>query len=121
MANHACRHVNNVVCCRWFDIVVNQFLISHGVLHIEQSPVIELVVETQCNNFASPAFPERVTAAMRVNWIGNASVRYEPGIFRNDDDSAAACGHFAHVHVDRHSRRPAAIPESARAAADRAG
>jgi acyl-CoA thioester hydrolase len=115
MDNDAYGHVNNVVYYSWFDTIVNQFLISHGVLDIEQSPVIGLVVETQCNYFASLAFPDRVTAAMRVSQLGNASVRYEVGIFRNDDDSTAACGHFVHVYVDRHSRRPAAIPERMRA------
>ena len=115
MDNDAYGHVNNVVYYSWFDTVVNEFLISNGVLDIERSPVIGLVVETQCNYFASVTFPDRVTAGMRVSRLGNASVRYEVGIFRNDDDSAAACGHFVHVYVDRHSRRPAAVPEPMRA------
>jgi len=41
-------------------------------------------------------------------------VRYEVGIFREDETSAAAQGHFVHVYVDRISRRPAAIPEDMR-------
>src|SRR6476661_5938493 len=114
MDNDAYGHVNNVVYYSWFDTVVNQFLIVNGVLDVEHSPVIGLVVETQCNYFASVAFPDQVTAGMRVTRLGNASVRYEVGIFRNDDDSAAACGHFVHVYVDRESRRPAAIPEPMR-------
>jgi acyl-CoA thioester hydrolase len=115
MDNDAYGHVNNVVYYSWFDTVVNQFLISHGVLDIEHSRVIGLVVETQCNYFASLAFPDRVTAGMRVSRLGNASVRYEVAIFRNDDDSAAAYGHFVHVYVDRRSRRPVGIPEPMRA------
>jgi acyl-CoA thioester hydrolase len=115
MDNDAYGHVNNVVYYSWFDTVVNQFLIVNGVLDVERSPVIGLVVETQCNYFASVAFPDQVTAGMRVTRLGNASVRYEVGIFRNDDDSAAACGHFVHVYVDRDTRRPAAIPEPMRA------
>lgn len=115
MDNDAYGHVNNVVYYSWFDTVVNQFLIANGVLDVERSPVIGLVVETQCNYFASVAFPDRVTAGMRVSRLGNASVRYEVGIFREDEDSAAACGHFVHVYVDRESRRPAAIPEAMRA------
>lgn len=115
MDNDAYGHVNNVVYYSWFDTVVNQFLIVNGVLDVERSPVIGLVVETQCNYFASVAFPDQITAGMRVTRLGNSSVRYEVGIFRNDDDSAAACGHFVHVYVDRESRRPAAIPEPMRA------
>ena len=115
MDNDAYGHVNNVVYYSWFDTVVNQFLIANGVLDVERSPVIGLVVETQCNYFASVAFPDQVTAGMRVTRLGNASVRYEVGIFRNDDDSAAAFGHFVHVYVDRDTRRPATIPDPMRA------
>ena len=115
MDNDAYGHVNNVVYYSWFDTVVNQFLIVNRVLDVERSPVIGLVVETQCNYFASVAFPDQVTAGMRVTRLGNASVRYEVGIFRNDEDSAAAFGHFVHVYVDRDTRRPATIPDPMRA------
>lgn len=115
MDNDAYGHVNNVVYYSWFDTVVNQFLISSDVLDIERSKVIGLVIETQCNYFASVAFPERVTAGLRVTKLGNSSVRYEVGIFREDEESASAQGHFVHVYVDRESRRPSAIPEPMRA------
>ena len=115
MDNDAYGHVNNVVYYSWFDTVVNQFLIAHGVLDVERSPVIGLVIETSCNYFASVAFPDRVSAGLRVARLGNSSVRYEVGIFRNDEDSASAQGHFVHVYVDRSSRRPAPIPEDMRA------
>jgi acyl-CoA thioester hydrolase len=114
MDNDAYGHVNNVVYYSWFDTVVNQFLISRGMLDIERSPVIGLVIETQCNYFASVAFPDQVTAGVRVTKLGNSSVRYEVGIFRGEDDTAAAQGHFVHVYVDRHSRRPASIPDDMR-------
>ena len=115
MDNDAYGHVNNVVYYSWFDTVVNQFLIANGVLEIEHSKVIGLVIETQCNYFASVAFPESVTAGVRVTKLGNSSVRYEVGIFREDEESASAQGHFVHVYVDRESRRPSAIPEPLRA------
>lgn len=115
MDNDAYGHVNNVVYYSWFDTVVNQFLISNDVLDIEHSTVIGLVIETQCNYFASVAFPERVAAGLRVTKLGNSSVRYEVGIFREGEDSASAQGHFVHVYVDRESRRPSAIPEPMRA------
>jgi acyl-CoA thioester hydrolase len=115
MDNDAYGHVNNVVYYSWFDTVVNEFLIANGVLDIERSPVIGLVIETQCNYFASVAFPEAVTAGLSVTKLGNSSVRYEVGIFRGNEDAAAAQGHFIHVYVDRESRRPSAIPENMRA------
>ncbi|HZW19838.1 thioesterase family protein [Noviherbaspirillum sp.] len=115
MDNDAYGHVNNVVYYSWFDTVVNQFLVASGVLDIEHGKVIGLVIETQCNYFASVAFPEPVTAGLRVTKLGNSSVRYEVGIFREGEESASAQGHFVHVYVDRESRRPAAIPEPMRA------
>lgn len=114
MDNDAYGHVNNVVYYSWFDTVVNQFLIANSVLDIERSPVIGLVIETQCNYFASVAFPDRVTAGLRVAKLGNSSVRYEVAIFRNDEEIASAQGHFIHVYVDRETRKPTAIPEKMR-------
>ena len=114
MDNDVYGHVNNVVYYSWFDTVVNQFLIASGVLDIERSKVIGLVIETQCNYFASVAFPDRITAGLRVTKLGNSSVRYEVAIFREDEESAAAQGHFVHVYVDRETRRPTALPEDMR-------
>ena len=115
MDNDVYGHVNNVVYYSWFDTVVNQFLIVNGVLDIEHSPVIGLVIETQCNYFASVAFPDRITAGVRVSTLGNSSVRYEVGIFREDEEAASAQGHFVHVYVDRSTRKPSAIPANMRA------
>jgi acyl-CoA thioester hydrolase len=115
MDNDAYGHVNNVVYYSWFDTVVNQFLIANGALDVERSGVIGLVVETQCNYFAPVAFPDSVCAGLRVTRLGKSSVRYEVGIFRGDDDAAAAHGHFVHVYVDRETRRPAEIPAAMRA------
>jgi acyl-CoA thioester hydrolase len=114
MDNDAYGHVNNVVYYSWFDTAVNQFLIANGVLDIEQSPVIGLVIETRCNYFASVAFPDIICAGIRVTKLGNSSVRYEVAIFRGDEDAASAQGHFVHVYVDRVTRKPSAIPENMR-------
>jgi acyl-CoA thioester hydrolase len=114
MDNDVYGHVNNVVYYSWFDTVVNHFLVANGALDIEHSPVIGLVVETQCNYFGSVAFPDRVTAGLRVTKLGNSSVRYEVGIFREDEETASAQGHFVHVYVDRDTRKPASIPDNMR-------
>lgn len=112
-------HVNNVVYYQYFDTVVNQYLIEQGALDIERSPVIGLVVETQCNYFASITFPDVVHAGLRVARLGSTSVRYEIGLFRNDDQDAAAQGHFIHVYVDREERRPTSLPDVLRTALSR--
>lgn len=116
MDNDVYGHVNNVVYYSYFDTVVNGYLIEQGVLDIENSPVIGLVVETQCGFFGSVAFPDTVHAGLRVARLGRSSVRYEIGIFRNDEDFAAAQGHFIHVYVDRSTRRPTALPNEMRRA-----
>lgn len=114
MDNDIYGHVNNVVYYSWFDTAVNQFLIANDVLDIEHSPVIGLVIETQCNYFAPLAFPDRITIGVRVAKLGNSSVRYEVGVFREDEEEVAAQGHFVHVYVSRETRRPVAIPDNMR-------
>ncbi|MCM8735403.1 acyl-CoA thioesterase [Azospirillum sp. A1-3] len=119
MDNDAYGHVNNVVYYSYFDTVVNQYLIENGALDIENSPVIGLVVDTGCSYYAPVSFPDRVEAGLRVARLGTSSVRYEVGLFRNDDPNPAACGHFVHVYVDRETRRPAALQEKLRAVLER--
>jgi acyl-CoA thioester hydrolase len=119
MDNDVYGHVNNVVYYSYFDTVVNQYLIEQGVLDIGKSAVIGLVVETQCEYFASIAFPDVVHAGLRVAKLGNSSVRYEIGLFRNEERSAAAQGHFVHVYVDRTSRRSTPLPADFRAALEK--
>ncbi|HEY8099600.1 MAG TPA: thioesterase family protein [Burkholderiaceae bacterium] len=114
MDNDVYGHVNNVQYYSWFDTAVNEFLVKKGVLDIEKSPVIGLVIETHCNYFSPVAFPDRIKVGVAVAQLGNSSVRYEVGIFREDDMVAAAQGHFVHVYVDRITRRPSPIPEGMR-------
>ncbi|MFZ5556403.1 MAG: acyl-CoA thioesterase [Pseudomonadota bacterium] len=116
MDNDAYRHVNNVVYYSYFDTVVNRYLIERGALDIEAGPVVGLVVETQCHYFSPLSFPDAVHAGLRVAHVGRSSVRYEIGIFRNDDAQASAQGHFVHVYVDRASQQPVALPPALRAA-----
>jgi len=110
MDNDVYGHVNNVVYYSWFDTAVNGYLIERGVLDIAAGATIGLVVETACNYFASIAFPDKVSAGIRVAHLGQSSVRYEVGLFANGDSLAAAQGHFIHVYVDRETRRPVALP-----------
>jgi len=107
-------HVNNVVYYSFFDTAVNGHLIRAGCLDVQKSPVVGLVVETQCQYFKPIAFPDAVHAGIRVAKLGKSSVRYEIGLFANDDDTAAAQGHFVHVYVDRTTNRPVPIPDDTR-------
>jgi acyl-CoA thioester hydrolase len=115
MDNDAYGHVNNVVYYSWFDTVVNAYLVRSGVLDIEASSVIGLVVETHCNYFGPLAFPQAVVAGLRVAHIGTSSVRYEIALFAESAEQASAQGHFVHVYVDRSSRRAVPIGAPLRA------
>ncbi len=116
MDNDVYGHVNNVVYYSFFDTAVNQWLIERGVLDVANSASIGLVVETQCRYIAPITFPDRVTAGIRAAHIGRSSVRYEIGLFRNDEDAVVASGHFVHVYVDRQTRHTTPIPEDVRTA-----
>jgi acyl-CoA thioester hydrolase len=107
-------HMNNVVHYSLFDTAVNGWLIERGVLDMHAGDQIGLVVETGCRYFAEMAFPDVVTAGLRVARLGSTSVRYEVGLFRNDDERAAAEGFFVHVYVDRETRRPTPLGEALR-------
>lgn len=112
MDNDIYGHVNNVNYYSYFDTAVNQYLIEQGVLDIHHGTTVGFVVETSCAYFRPLAFPDTVAAGIRVTKIGNTSVRYEVGLFRNDETEIAAAGHFVHVYVDRSSGRPVAIPKA---------
>lgn len=113
--NDAYGHVNNVVYYGWFDTAVNAWLIEGGFLDLSGSEIVGLVVETGCTYFESVAFPETVEAGIAVERLGNSSVTYRIGIFRQGGDQAAAQGRFTHVYVERASQKPVPIPAPLRA------
>jgi acyl-CoA thioester hydrolase len=116
MDNDTYGHVNNVTYYAYFDTVVNEHLVRAGNLDIRNGGAIGIVVETACRFHKPLSFPETVDAGMRVVRVGHSSVTYEIGLFRADDDDAAATGRFVHVWVDRQHRRPIAVPANVRAA-----
>jgi len=108
-------HVNNVEYYSYFDTVINRFLIESGGLDIHGGATIGVCAESHCRFLAAVAFPDPIDARLRVGKLGNASVRYEIGLF-GGDGAALAEGWFVHVFVDRETRRPAGIPDPIRAA-----
>ena len=114
--NDAYGHMNNVVHYALFDTAVNAWLIGRGVLDIRNGGQVGLVVETGCRYFAEMAFPDTVHAGLRVAKLGSSSVRYEIGLFRNDEDAASAEGFFVHVYVDARTRKPKPLNDALRAA-----
>ncbi|MFO1351577.1 MAG: thioesterase family protein [Gammaproteobacteria bacterium] len=119
MDNDVYGHVNNVVYYSYFDTVINHYLIAEGGLDYVQGEVIGLCVETFCQFHRELGFPEVIAAGLRVAKLGNSSVRYEIGLFRQGTEEAAASGHFVHVFVNRITRRPTPLPARIRAALER--
>ena len=113
--NDAYGHVNNTVYYQWFDTAVNAWLVEVGLLDIEKGDPIGLVVETGCSYFAPLSFPGEVEVGIAVERLGNSSVTYRIGVFGVGESGPSAQGHFTHVYVGRHDRRPAALPANWRA------
>ena len=114
MDNDVYGHVNNVVYYSFFDTVVNKFLMEERQLDYSKGKVVGLVVETKCQYFAPIAFPDVVVAGIKVAHIGTSSVRYEIGLFKNDEEKPAAEGHFVHVYVTRSSNKPTPLTSEMR-------
>ena len=108
-------HVNNVEYYSYFDTVINMFLIGEGGLDIHRGNAIGLCAESHCRFLGELTFPGTVDAGLRVEKLGNSSVRYGIGLFRAGEAVPAAEGWFVHVFVDRASRRSTPIPERIRA------
>lgn len=109
-------HVNNVVYYSYFDTVINEYLIRQGGLDIHRGGVVGIAVETFCRFHRSLSFPETIDAGLRVGHLGNSSVRYEIGLFKQNEDKPSATGHFVHVFVDRANQKPTVIPAEIHAA-----
>ncbi|MFK8077833.1 MAG: acyl-CoA thioesterase [Granulosicoccus sp.] len=107
-------HINNAVYYTYFDTVCNSFLIEHCGFNIQKSPIVGFVVATSCQYVSPMVFPDTVLAAMRVNRLGNSSVEYGVGLFRNDENSVSAHGTFTHVFVNRETSKPVTIPDGVR-------
>jgi acyl-CoA thioester hydrolase len=116
MDNDVYGHVNNVQYLSFFDTAINRYLIEAGGLDIRAGEAIGLCAESHCAYYAPLSFPDVVQAGLRVAELGRSSVRYEIGLFRDDDTDPAATGWFVHVFVDRGRRRPVEIPAGVREA-----
>ena len=115
MDNDVFAHVNNVNYFSYFDTAVTYYEMTEQVVGLLDGPVHCVVAEVACRYHSSLSFPDRVHVGIRVASIGRSSVRYEIGVFRNDEDVAAAEGHFIHVFVERGVQKPVPIPAEARA------
>jgi len=116
MDNDHYGHVNNVVYYSYFDTAVNGYLIDASGTDVRDLPAIGIVAETSCRFLKELSFPETVHAGLAIEKLGNSSVVYRIGLFRNADTDPAALGRFVHVYVDSATRRPVPVPPTIHAA-----
>jgi len=109
-------HVNNVVYYAYFDTAVNGYLIEATGHDIRELPAIGIVAETSCRFLRELSFPDMVYAGLALERLGNSSVVYRIGLFRNEETEPAALGRFVHVYVDEVTRRPVPVPAEIRKA-----
>ena len=116
MDNDIYGHVNNVVYYSYFDTVINTWLIERAGLDIHAGAQIGLCAESHCRFLAPLAFPDVVEAGLRVEKLGNSSVRYAIGLGTEGVAAPAGEGWFVHVFVDRVTRASRPIGAEMRAA-----
>tara|TARA_R110002167_G_scaffold20156_2_gene74121 strand:+ start:1763 stop:2212 length:450 start_codon:yes stop_codon:yes gene_type:complete len=109
MDNDMFGHVNNVNYYSYFDTIINQFLIEQGGFEPLTSSQIGFIVESSCRYLSPVSYPEKLVGGLRIGKIGNSSVNYEVGIFKEHGDTASAVGNLTHVFVDRHTHQPTPI------------
>lgn len=116
MDNDIYGHVNNVTYYSYFDSAANQFLIEECGLDIHDGDIVGFVVSSGCDYFAPVAYPDKLEAGLAIEKLGNSSVKYNIGIFKEGEEEAAASGFFVHVFVTKADQKPTPIPQSMRAA-----
>ncbi|MEQ3723989.1 thioesterase family protein [Alcanivorax sp.] len=108
-------HINNVVYYSYFDSTINRYLVDEGGLDIHEGEHIAYVVSSGCDYLEAAAYPESLVVGMKVDKLGNSSVRYGLALF-GSDGPAKATGFVVHVFVSRATGRPVAIPDALREA-----
>lgn len=109
-------HLNNAVYYQLFDTAINAWIGAGAGIDPLAAPVLGIVAESGCRYFSELQFPERLVVGVAVTRLGNSSVTYRLGVFRDaaQRQPITALGHWVHVYVDRASRRPVRIPDAIR-------
>lgn len=114
MDNDVYGHVNNVTYYSYFDSTINRYLIEQGGLDIHSANIVGYVVSSSCQFRRPVAYPDSISVGLRVSKLGNSSVTYELGIFRESEEEAAAHGQVVHVFVDRDQNCSVTMPAQIR-------
>jgi len=99
-------HVNNVVYLQYCDAALNRSLIAAGALELDGSSPIGVVARNSTSYFSEISYPDHVVVGVRVEHIGNTSLLWGFGIFKDGEELTAAVSEYVHVYVNRETRRP---------------
>lgn len=108
-------HVNNARFYTFYDTVIMHYLQIEGGFDMVRGPLMPFTLENACRFHEGFDFAEVIEAGMCVSYLGNSSVHYALGLYREGEDRLRACGYFVDVFVDADSRRPQAMSEALRA------
>lgn len=106
-------HMNNAEYLSVFDTAVSLWQIDQGIAIRGPDAHRFLVVESGTRYHTQAGFPDLIHAGLRIGHIGTSSLRFEIGLFRNDDPTACAEGFFTQVLTDA-AGRPSPIPQPLR-------
>lgn len=109
-------HVNNTIYYSAMDNAATYCFREQAGLDPFTSEWIAVLVSSSCRFVESAVWPDVIEVGMRSRHLGNTSLSWEFGLFRQSDGALLATGEFAHVIIDREgARRPIPLPESLRA------
>ena len=112
-------HVNNVVYMQYCDAALNRSLIAGGALELNGSTPIGIVARNATNYFSEISYPDNVVVGARVEHIGNTSLLWGFGIFKDGEELTAAVSEYVHVYVNRDTRRPVPLTPELKELAER--
>lgn len=103
-------HVNNAKYYEFFDTVINNMLFDLKSINLKYSKDIFVTAETGCKYFEEISFPDKILAGLKIDHIGNSSIKYNIGLFKNDNINISAQGFFVHVLINQDTNKPISIP-----------
>ena len=103
-------HVNNAKYYEFFDTVINKMLMELNSVSLKAGKNIFVTAETGCKYFEEISFPDKIIAGLKIDYIGNTSIRYDIGLFKNNLNKTSAKGFFVHVLVNQNTKKPSPIP-----------
>lgn len=106
-------HVNNAVYNSWIDTAITSHLWSI-LPDFGASQIIPVAAETRVIFHAPVCHPASIVTGLRVEHLGNSSMRCSVGIFEGTQTTASAWGHMVHVWIDRLTNQSVRIPDSIR-------